>query len=100
MITHRKQWVRAISDRRAAEARIYRKRRLQFLAGKRCARCGGIVSDVHHSRGRAGSLYLDDRFWIALCRACHDRVNREPNWARSVGLLCERGLWNKPGKME
>ena len=52
--------------------------------------------DLHHSRGRAGSLLLDWRYWRALARDCHDWVAEQPVEARRRGLLCEPGLWNVP----
>lgn len=52
--------------------------------------------DVHHSRGRAGSLLLDWRHWRALARECHQWVESNPVEARRRGLLCEPGLWNVP----
>lgn len=66
-----------------------------------CARIGCFNpadKSPHHSRGRAGSLLCDTRFWIALCPKCHAWVHNHPENARRAGLLCERGLWNIPPK--
>jgi hypothetical protein len=51
---------------------------------------------VHHTRGRWGKLLMDWRLWVALARQCHDAVGANPEWARSKGLLCERGKWLVP----
>ena len=82
----------------------YRKERLVFLLEPEhvtCWACEMTVcvparrsEDVHHTRGRAGKLLRDRRYWVALCREHHDRVQREPNWARALGLLPEKGQWN------
>lgn len=50
--------------------------------------------DVHHVRGRVGSLLLDERFWKAMCRQHHDWINRNPDAARELGLLAQPGEWN------
>ena len=62
--------------------------------------CKKPTTDVHHSRGRAGSLLLDKRFWIPLCREHHDWVGVNMGAARKLGLLCETGLWNTPADGE
>ena len=53
---------------------------------------------IHHTRGRVGSLLCDTRHWRALCLKCHRDVGNNPAWARQVGLLCEKGLWNTPDR--
>lgn len=43
-------------------------------------------TDVHHIAGR-GINYLNEDTWLATCRPCHDRIHREPIWAREKGYL-------------
>lgn len=52
--------------------------------------------DVHHSRGRAGTLLIDVRFWKAVSRRGHYWIDDHPKEARAMGLLCEPGEWNRP----
>lgn len=52
--------------------------------------------EVHHSRGRVGTLLLDTRFWIATTPAVHQMIHDDPKWARDNGLLCQVGQWNSP----
>lgn len=59
------------------------------------------TSDVHHSRGRLGPLLMDQRFWIPVCRTCHDWIGSNPDAARkltwkSIAVLCAKGEWNSP----
>jgi len=72
---------------------------LRFHANGICE-CGSCNRpselDVHHTRGRAGTLLLDWRHWRALRRECHEWVAAHPVEARRRGLLCEPGLWNVP----
>lgn len=42
--------------------------------------------DVHHSK-RRGRYYLDVSTWRAVSRKNHDRIERNPLWARAVGWL-------------
>jgi hypothetical protein len=52
--------------------------------------------DVHHLRGRAGSLFMDSTYWMPVCRTCHDWIGANPIKARAIGCLCQAGEWNKP----
>lgn len=51
-------------------------------------------TDIHHTRGRLGTLLLHEPWWVPCCRACHDYVGRHPGWAREHGFLCAIGEWN------
>ena len=53
------------------------------------------TEDVHHKRGKVGLLYFDVRHWISVCRACHTWIGDNIEAARAIGLLCERGDWNR-----
>lgn len=86
--------------RRGVRARIeYWRNAKAFVDGARCCVCGKESRlQVHHTRGRAGALLCDERFWVAVCHACHCWIHANPEKARARGLLCEKGLWNKPPK--
>lgn len=60
--------------------------------------CSNKLSEVHHTRGRAGSLLLDERFWMAASKAGHRFIHENVELAREHGWICEKGLWNKPPK--
>lgn len=90
-----------------AKMKVYRDRKPIFLAKPENVYCPvwdaygpGIArkrtEDVHHTRGRAGELLLDERFWLAVSRMGHDWIQKNPDKARAKGWLCERGQWNKP----
>lgn len=90
--------VNPISERRKKSGVVYRALRSAFLeANPQCAVNPKKAStDVHHARGRAGSLLIDARFWVAVSREGHDWIQAHPIEARQRGLLCERGQWNSP----
>ena len=96
-----KYFVPPRSKRMSGMVRGYRKLAEQYIAHARtCQRagCGRPARDIHHTRGRAGSLLSDWRYWMALCRPCHDWVAEHPVDARSEGLLCAEGKWNVPDR--
>ena len=94
--------VRKFSSRRRIQIERYKlKARNWITAQKKCSGmpgCFQIPSEVHHTRGRQGPLLLDERFWIGVCRKCHVWIHRNPNEARSLGLLAPMGQWNKQVK--
>lgn len=90
--------VRKQSDAMAKRMREYRKLATRFKLANPSCDCGGRTRDVHHTRGRAGSLLLDWRYWRPVCRYCHDWIAQHPDAARAEGMLCERGLWNVPDR--
>lgn len=92
-----KRRVAARSERMEREMKLYVQERQHFLrANPVCEWCRARrPDDLHHVRGRAGKLLRDRRFWKALCRCCHDRVQREPDAARAAGMLCAKGEWGK-----
>lgn len=56
------------------------------------------ATEVHHTRGRAGSLLLDTRFWKAVSHAGHVEIHNNVPFARELGFFCAPGQWNKPPK--
>lgn len=97
-----------ISDRRAQALQDYEKVKRGFLRQRRdkndgvtlyqCEKCKAWFpkhrSTIHHKRGRIGALLNDTRHWALLCIGCHIWVTNNPDEARELGLLCEKGLWN------
>ena len=54
------------------------------------------LTEVHHMRGRAGSLLLDQRYWLAVSKQGHRWIHSNIEKARALGWLCELGKWNVP----
>lgn len=48
------------------------------------------ATEVHHSKGRTGSLLTDSRFFFALCHTCHAYIHANPKEAYEKGFLLER----------
>lgn len=43
--------------------------------------------DVHHTAGRTGTNYLDERTWLAVSRQEHEWIHAHPSEARKRGWL-------------
>ena len=86
---------------RAKQERIYRRKRLAFLAlHRRCAVYLQPSEQVHHSRGRLGPLLLDERWWIPVSSNGHEWIDRNRDQARKIlwngiSVLCAKGDWGK-----
>ncbi len=82
--------MRAVSKKRAAQNRIYSKRRVEFLTARPVCEfpsgCLNAATDVHHKAGRSGWRLLDEDRWVALCRECHHYVTVNPKAAYDLGI--------------
>jgi hypothetical protein len=56
------------------------------------AGCQNRSNQVHHQRGRTGTLMLNTQFWTAICDKCHRWIHDHPASARTEGLL---GPWGR-----
>lgn len=103
--------INPISKHRAAQLHQYRAKKKIYFDGLRANNKGLLpwcpvmleitgekirVRDIHHMRGRIGTLLLDERYWLAVSRVGHDWINANPVLARAYGWLCQPGQWNKP----
>jgi len=79
---------------------IYVKVRREYLRIHRHCRVCTIVfgvsmrsSEIHHMRGRNGSLLWDTRYFAPTCRACREWPHDNPELARKLGLLASANDW-------
>lgn len=82
-----------VSEKRKVEDLKYYAQRVVFLGkpeNKICPITGTHTTDVHHKKGRVGSLYLDETYWIALSREGHKYVEENPEWAKKNGYSLHR----------
>lgn len=88
--------MRRVSGKRSGENREYAKLRLAFLIEHPvCQACEEAASSqVHHTRGRIGRLLCMVRFWMAVCRGCHQWITEHPVEARERGWTCAAKEWN------
>lgn len=79
------------SDKRKAQNNEYKKIRLAFLKDNpRCAVTGRDATEIHHMKGRVGSLLTDTKYFLPVCRDAHQRIELNPEWAKENGYSLNR----------
>lgn len=84
--------LRRISKKRQEELKLYSaiKKRLLKECGYVCGVCKKEKKslDIHHIKNvGSGGGFLDEDNMLVTCRSCHNRIHREPIWAREKGYL-------------
>ncbi len=78
--------IKKLSDKRAVENKEYLTLRKVFLESHPiCPITGGKTVDIHHKKGRIGKLLCDIRYWLAVSREGHGRIENNPEWAYKMG---------------
>lgn len=84
------------SSKRIKQDQIYSKKRKEFLAKYPMCQahlpqvCTQVATDIHHMKGRVGDLYLNETYWLPLCRGCHYWVEMRPEEAKALGFSLPR----------
>lgn len=92
--------VRPVSNQRRKALKLYSALAAPFLAealrdrsfARQCRKEGG--PEIHHLRGRLGTLLIDRRYWRAVTSQAHRWIHDNPGKARLTGALCAPGEWN------
>lgn len=80
------------SLKRQKKNKEYAKLRIAYLeANPQCQAkisedCQARSGEIHHKRGRVGNNLIDVSNFVAVCRDCHNKLERNPRWAKSLGL--------------
>ncbi len=45
------------------------------------------ATEIHHQAKRRGKMLNDERYWLAVCRKNHERIEADKAWARREGYL-------------
>lgn len=87
--------MRNLSKKRAAEERLYTKNRKEHLeefpycqAEVMC--CGLLAVEIHHKKGRIGKLLNDRKYFLSVCRNCHNWIEEHVTEAKERGLSLSR----------
>lgn len=86
--------IKKFSKRREYENKVYLTIRDVFLKGKICPITGEPATEIHHKRGRIGSLFTDVRYFLAVSRNGHIKIENSPAWAKKMGYSLERTTEN------
>lgn len=78
----------------AEKMREYTKKRKVFLAKHpTCAVFPNLKSvEVHHKKGRAGDLLLDETYWLAVSEEGHRKIHDYPVWAAENNFKILRSI--------
>ncbi len=82
-----------VSKKRKIENLQYQVLRAEFLnkpENKICPITKLPTTDIHHKKGRIGSLFLNIEYWVALSREGHKFVEENPIWAKENGYSLNR----------
>jgi len=84
--------INVVSEKQAKRLAEYRKIRDKFLEENPfCKVCGTPHSiTLHHMMGRIGDLLTDTSNFVTLCVKHHERAEREPWWAKEIGISKSR----------
>lgn len=87
--------IKQVSDKRKKEMSKYSKLCAGFkILNPNCQGklegCTGQTTEVHHSKGRIGSLLTNVEHFVALCSSCHHQVEMNPEMAKAKGLSKSR----------
>lgn len=92
--------LKSVSKKRQRQNQEYNKVRDVFLKeNPKCMACvngvcSGKATEIHHKRGRVGRLLCDARFFLAICRPCHNWIGDNGADARRLGLLAVASEFN------
>lgn len=78
------------SKKREKENKQYLIQREKFLPGKFCPINGEQATEVHHMKGRIGKLLLDENYWLGVSSEGHDKIEKNPEWAKEMGYSLNR----------
>ena len=48
-----------------------------------------LSTEIHHVNKRRGEMLNDERYWLAVCRENHDKIEGNKRWARERGYLTD-----------
>lgn len=79
-----------VSKKQLSALAIYRKRRDSFLKKHpNCmvSGCCNKSSDLHHKMGRIGKALIDTKWFMAVCRGCHNKIHNSSKWAEENSYI-------------
>lgn len=85
--------IQAQSKKRKSEDKVYLKKKKEYLTAHiRCEVkwCNRVSEDLHHVKGRTGKLLYDERYFLAVCREHHRKIEDFPDWAIQNGYSLKR----------
>ena len=85
--------IKKVSQKRNLENKEYLKVRKVFLQSLMFCQvnsCKKLPTEVHHKKGKIGKLLTDTRYFLGVCRECHNKIELEPLWAKENNYSLNR----------
>ena len=87
--------LKKVSKKRGKQNSAYTQVREEFLyknefCKARLPICTMWATEVHHMKGRMEELLIDSRYFLPVCRKCHDWIENHPDEAYDLGLSLYR----------
>lgn len=82
--------IKQISDKQKKRLEEYEKARDEYMAAHEVCEvrgCYNLANDLHHKAGRVGSLLSDKKYFMAVCRGCHENIHEHPKEAEREGYI-------------
>ena len=91
-IKRKANFIKPISDKRAKDLSKYRPLRDKYLKENpvcEVKECHNKTTNLHHKKGRTGSLIYDVKYFMACCSTCHPQKIHftDTQWAKDNGYL-------------
>jgi len=84
--------IRRVSVKRSKQESLYSVNRKKYLEKHEvCECCNSTPStEIHHKKGRVEDLIHDSRYFMAVCRGCHEYIELNPEWAKKNMFSLDR----------
>lgn len=84
----KKNFIPPVAEKRKAKNELYKIVREDYLVKHRFCECGcgRRATEIHHMRGKIGSLLCDIRYFKAVSSFCHRAIEDKPKEAKERGL--------------
>jgi len=85
--------IKSVSQRRLLALKEYRVVRDAYMSDHKICEhpeCSNPSTELHHSKGRIGSLLTNPLYFKALCNSCHSWAEKNPILAKELGLSVDR----------
>ena len=88
-------YIPSISEKQLKALKDYRIVRDEFMSSHpiceaRLSECTKNATDLHHKKGRVGKLLTDKKFFMAVCRSCHNKIEDGGEWVYEMGFKIKR----------
>jgi len=85
--------IKKVSDKRKVENKEYLDLRNGYFYNNPLCEvkfCNNLATEIHHKKGRIGKLLTDIRYFLAVCRECHNKIELNPILAKENGYSLNR----------